>query len=42
MAAGAIALAVALEPQRAAELLRAFFEAGMRRANDLKIWEKEA
>ncbi|HLH38673.1 MAG TPA: hypothetical protein VKX39_05960 [Bryobacteraceae bacterium] len=42
MAAGAIALAVALEPLRAAGLLREFFDAGMRRANDLKIWEKDA
>jgi hypothetical protein len=42
MVAGALALAVALDPVRAAERLRAFFDAGMRRANASKIWEKEA
>lgn len=42
MVAGAIALAVALDPVRAAERLRGFFDGGMRRANELKIWEKEA
>ena len=42
MICGAIALAVALDPRQAPQRLRAFFDAGMRRANDLKVWEKEA
>jgi len=41
MVAGAIALAVALDPRTAPERLRGFFDHGMRVANQLKIWEKE-
>lgn len=41
MVAGAMSLAVALDPVRAAEHLRGFLDRGMRLANERKIWEKE-
>jgi len=41
MVAGAMGLAVALEPRMTQERLRTFLDAGLRRAEQLKIWEKE-
>jgi len=40
MVAGAMSLAVALEPRTTQERLRAFLDAGLRRAEQIKIWEK--
>jgi hypothetical protein len=42
MVAGAMSLAVALEPRVTQERLRAFVETGLRRADHLKIWENGA
>jgi hypothetical protein len=41
LVAGAMAMAAVVEPARAQEKLRAFFDHGMRAANQMKIWEKE-
>jgi hypothetical protein len=41
MVAGAMSLAVALEPRSAPERLRSFLDTGVRRAEQLKLWEKE-
>jgi hypothetical protein len=42
MVAGAMSLAVALEPRTAPERLRSFLDTGLHRAEQLKVWEKEA
>src|SRR5271156_1465630 len=41
MVAGAMSLAVALEPRTTQERLRAFLDTGLRRAEQIKLWEKE-
>jgi hypothetical protein len=41
MVAGAMSLAVALEPRITQQRLRTFLETGLRRADQIKIWEKE-
>lgn len=40
MVAGAMSLAVALEPRVTQERLKTFLETGLRRADQLNIWEK--
>jgi hypothetical protein len=42
MVVGALGLAVALDPRTTLERLRMFFDNGFRRADQLKIWEREA
>jgi hypothetical protein len=41
MVAGSLGLAVALDPRTTLERLKAFFENGFRRADQLKVWEQE-